>query len=145
MMTTENFEIPNPEVPETFEQLAASRRAWLFDVLKPWCNKATLIELKMAAIEWVNLAGNVDPVKTLWLWSWERFPELVHESLGIDEGYPVEVTLASGECVTGYPDGKRSLDGELYLVRLGPTGAAQAIGPWTIDEIVAVRRVTEMQ
>ncbi len=144
-MTYEAPQPPSPKEPSAFDDLIASRRAWLFGALRPWCQHAPLVQLRMAQLEWVNLAGNADVTKTLWLWAWERFPELVHESLGIDEGYPVEVTLASGECVTGYPDGKRSLDGELYLVRLGRTGAAQTIGPWTIDEIVAVRRVTEMQ
>ena len=78
----------------TFADLVASRKAWLAEVLQPWCLAAAQKDLRLAELEWVDIAGKVDPHKTLWFWAWSRFPDLVHAELaGIDETRRVTVAL----------------------------------------------------
>ncbi len=62
---------------ETFEQLAASRRQWINDVLMPWGRQASLRDLREAEHDWMNIAGRVDPAMTLYTWAWSRFPAAV--------------------------------------------------------------------
>ena len=99
---------------QTFADLVASRKAWLADVLTPWCRQAALADLRRAELEWVDIAGKVDPEKTLWYWAWSRFPELVNADLmAIDEARRVTVVLRDGRRFTGYPDSRRSKQGQL--------------------------------
>jgi len=129
-------------VPE-FDELASSRRAWIAEVLQPWCRQAPLAELKKAELDWADLAGRVDPLATLWTWAWSRFPVLVHEGLsGVDEAHEVTATLADGSIIRGYPDGRRSLRGELVLLCASPDtpDASAEQGPYSIDVIVDVKR-----
>ncbi|MCA9080733.1 MAG: hypothetical protein KDA58_09255, partial [Planctomycetaceae bacterium] len=58
----------------TFDELVASRRAWNETVLKPWCQSASRKELRLAAQEWLDIAGRAAPEFTLWPWAWSRFP-----------------------------------------------------------------------
>ncbi len=124
-----------------FDELVASRKAWLSDVLQPWCQRASLIALKQAELEWNDIAGKVAPEKTLWPWAWSRFPELVHESLGIEEASEVEVTLHDGRTVSGYPDSRASLHGNLVLWGTdSQSGQPLEHGPFSIEAIETVRR-----
>lgn len=119
-----------------FDDLVASRRAWIDEVLKVWCRTAPLAALKRAELEWADLAGQIDPQATLWTWAWSRFPQLVHEQLpGVDETHEVRVTLKSGAEHVGFPDNRKSKAGRLVLATHG--GEA---GPWSIDEIAGVTR-----
>lgn len=120
-----------------FNELAASRRAWIQEVLVPWCRSARLKDLRRAEHEWGDIAGRVDPDATLWTWAWSRFPELTTEELsGLDETYPISVTLRDGSTHTGYPDARHSVRGTLVL--LGEDG--QPTSPLPIDEIQSVSR-----
>ena len=122
----------------TFDELAASRRKWNAEVLKPWCQQAAQKELKKAELEWDNVAGSVDAEATLWSWAWSRFPQLVHEGLsGVDESHEVTVTLKDGTSVAGYPDGRKSKQGMLVLLCAGATAESE---PHSIDEIATVKR-----
>ncbi len=124
-----------------FDELVASRKAWLSDVLQPWCRRASLIALRQAELEWNDIAGKVAPEKTLWPWAWSRFPELVHESLGIEETSEVEVTLHDGRTVSGYPDSRASQQGQLVLWGTDlPSGQPREHGPFSIEAIATVRR-----
>ena len=126
----------------TFDELAASRRKWIDEVLKPWCQQAAHRELKKAELEWDNLAGSVDAEATLWTWAWSRFPQLVHDGLsGVDESHEVTVTLKDGTSVVGYPDGRKSKQGMLVLLC---AGAATENGPHSIDEIATVIRSAQV-
>lgn len=125
-----------------FDELVASRKAWLNDVLQPWCQRASLLALKQAELEWIDIAGKVTPEKTLWAWAWSRFPELVHESLGIEETSEVEVTLLDGRSVRGYPDSRASQQGKLVLWGTdSATGQPGECGPFSLEEISAVKRL----
>ncbi len=118
----------------SFDELAASRRAWIDDVLQPWCVQANLKDLKAADLEWMDIAGKVDANATLWTWAWSRFPALVHDGIaGVNETLPVRVHLKSGDTAEGYPDGRKSDKGKLVLVSM--SGADEEFGPFTIDEI----------
>lgn len=130
-----------PVVP-TFEFLVASRREWLDAVLKPWCQSAPRAALRLAELEWNDIAGRVAPEKSLWAWAWSRFSDLVHPELnGIDESSAIMVTLKNSETFTGYPDSRRSRDGQLILVIRDPqTGRSSDAGPFSIDEITSVTR-----
>jgi hypothetical protein len=128
----------------TFAELVASRRAWLADVLAPWSRQASVKDLRLAELEWGDIAGKVDPAKTLWYWAWSRFPELVHgELIGIDETREVRVTLRDGRIFEGFPDARKSVQGELVLVgrdQIDPHRSAE-FGPFSLDEIAAVDRI----
>ena len=92
---------------------------------------------------WPDIAGKVDPAKTLWCWAWSRFPGLVNDELqGIDETNPIAVTLRNGHSFTGYPDGRKSTQGQLVLLGRDPQNprATAELGPFEIDEIVTVER-----
>ena len=124
-----------------FDELVASRKAWLSDVLQPWCQRASLLALRQAELEWVDLAGKVTPEKTLWAWAWSRFPDLVHESLGIEETCEVEVTLNDGRTIRGYPDSRASQQGKLVLWGAdSESGQPCEYGPFSLEEIAAVKR-----
>lgn len=126
----------------SFEQLVASRKNWITEVLKPWCQNAPRSELLKAEPEWLDIAGKVSAEKTLWLWAWSRFPEMVHESLGIEETSEVQVTLQDGNVVEGFPDSRKSQQGKLILCGREPDSlASKEFGPYSIDEIVSVRRL----
>lgn len=125
----------------TFAELVGSRKAWLADVLAPWCRAASLKDLRLAELEWVDIAGKVDPEKTLWFWAWSRFPALVHSELaGIDETRPVTVTLKDGPQYTGYPDARQSQQGGLVLLDRDQAHPRRIVehGPFPIDEIATI-------
>lgn len=125
--------------PKTFAELAASRRAWIDGVLKPWSRQACRKDLRLAALEWIDIAGKVDVNKTLWAWAWSRFPEAVHDELGLDETVELSVTLNTGLSVSGFVDARESTDGQLVLLaRDADTGALQQRGPYSIDDIEAI-------
>ena len=134
-------EAPKPsqfEQPvQTFEQLAASRRHWIAQVLRPWCRQATLKQLRQAEVEWLDIAGRVDLNATLWTWAWERFIVLTHPELsGVHETHPVVVNLKDGSVVEGYPDSRKSIRGELIILsRDSVTGTTKDVGPISIDAI----------
>jgi len=122
-----------------FDELVASRRSWIDEVLKPWCRRAPLADLKRAELEWSDLAGRIDPLATLWTWAWGRFPDLVHEQLpGVNETHEVRVTLKNGAEHIGFPDNRRSAAGRLVLATRSGEG-----GPWPIDQIAEVKRIQE--
>jgi len=127
---------------QTFADLVVSRKAWLADVLTPWCVQAPLKDLKLAELEWGDIAGKVDPEKTLWYWAWSRFPALVNADLqSIDEARRVTVTLIDGRTVTGNPDSRKSKQGRLVLVgrNAGDSRRFEEYGPFSIDEIALVK------
>ena len=125
---------------QTFADLVASRKAWLSDVLAPWCAQASVKDLKRAELEWGDIAGKVDPEKTLWFWAWSRFPDLVNGDLAaIDEARKVTVTLRDGRTFTGFPDARQSKQGQLVLVGVG-SGQYEDHGPLSIDEIASIAR-----
>ena len=130
------------DLPGNFAELAASRRAWIEETLIPWCRQAARIDLLQADEEWLDIAGKVAADATLWTWAWSRFSALVHERLpGVNETYPVCVTLRDGREVEGYPDSRRSKQGRLVLLCHDPSdNAYKEQGPFTIDEIADVRR-----
>lgn len=124
-----------------FEDLAASRREWIETVLQPWCRRAVLRDLRLAEMDWENIAGRVDPAATLWTWAWSRFPALVHEGLsGIDETAEICVTLKEGTQFTGFPDARQSTQGRLVLGSRTDRGRHEECGPFPIDEIASVER-----
>jgi heme-degrading monooxygenase HmoA len=125
-----------------FAGLVASRKGWIERQLKPWCRRAKRTDLLLAEHEWSDIAGKVDPEKTLWAWAWSRFPELVHDELGLDESQPVVVTLTDGRCIEGYPDARHSRRGELWLIGHDEAGRLAEHGPYLIDAIFSVRRVS---
>ena len=124
----------------TFDELTASRRKWIEDVLEPWCRAASLGELKKAFAEWGDIAGRVDAEATLWTWAWSRFPELVHEGLaGVNEADGVGVTLKDGREMVGVPDARRSEPGKLLLIPSSP-GDDTEPAPVSIDAIRSVAK-----
>jgi hypothetical protein len=127
----------------TLDELAASRREWIASVLKPWCQAAPHLELRKAELDWQDIAGRIDAESTLWTWAWSRFPSLVHEGLiGVDETHEVRVTLANGTALIGYPDARKSQKGWLVLVSTAADTSGDEPGPFSIDEVVEVERVT---
>lgn len=125
----------------TFDELVASRKRWIDEVLQPWCRQASRKDLMRAAMDWGDIAGRVDENATLWTWAWSRFPALVHEGLaGVNETSPVQVTLKTGESFSGFPDARESTNGQLVLIPLA--GGGQAFGPFSIDDIADVQPVS---
>src|SRR5437868_2170552 len=118
MSDSEFNQLPHSLTPPKafFADLVASRRAWLAEILQPWCRSASRQELLLAEQEWADIAGKVDPEATLWRWAWSRFPELVHEKLGIDESSEVEIVLKNGTVLRGFPDSRQSRGGKLVLL-----------------------------
>lgn len=128
----------------SFEELVAARKNWINEVLRPWCQQASRVDLIKAEPEWVDIAGKVDPDKTLWAWAWSRFPDLVHESLGIEETTEVEVELKDGRKFQGFPDSRKSQRGQLFLFGYDCVAAKSSdFGPFRIDDIDSVRRSVE--
>ena len=131
----------------SFDDLTASRRAWIQDVLRPWCSKASRMDLLKAESEWEDIAGRAAAEQTLWTWAWERFPPLVYEGLtGINETQQVRVTLKNGSTYTGFPDGRRSERGQLFLLSAGDMGTSSTndldqAGPFSIDNVESVEAV----
>ena len=126
----------------TFDELVASRKAWLSEVLQPWCRSASLIALRQAELEWIDIAGKVAPEQTLWPWAWSRFPHLVHESLGIEETAEVEVTLHDGRTVRGFPDARASQQGKLVLWGANESDEEpHELGPFSVEQIATVKRL----
>jgi len=133
--------LPERLTVANFDELVASRKAWIADVLQPWCRSATLLALKQAEQEWLDIAGKVAPEKTLWPWAWGRFPDLVHETLGIEETTEVEVTLLDGRTIVGYPDARASQQGKLVLWGSDPPETEpRELGPFSIEQIRNVHR-----
>jgi len=126
----------------TFAELVTSRKTWLTDFLEPWCRSAARKELLLAELEWIDIAGKVDVEKTLWRWAWSRFPDLIHESLGIEETTEVVVTLRDGREIRGYPDSRQSLRGMLVILTSTDTGRFTDAGPISLDDILAINRVS---
>ena len=125
----------------SFEVLVASRKDWIEQVLKPWCQTAAKTELLKADVEWLDIAGKVPPEKTLWVWAWSRFPELVHESLGIEETSEVEVRLNDGRVIVGFPDSRLSVRGNLFIWGAETPGAPSGqMGPYSIDHVISVKK-----
>ncbi len=125
----------------SFEELVSARKEWINTVLRPWCQRSRRADLLKAEPDWLDIAGKISPDKTLWLWAWSRFPELIHESLGIEETSPVTVELHDGRRFRGFPDARKSLRGQLFIWSSDEgTEIAGEIGPFSIDEITAVRR-----
>ncbi len=126
-----------------FDELVASRKAWIAEILQPWCRTATLAALKQAELEWLDIAGKVAAEKTLWPWAWSRFPDLVHEALGIEETTEVEVELQDGRTVRGFPDSRASQQGQLILWGSEtPDIEPRELGPFSIERITGVRRIS---
>lgn len=140
MMTPEAEFVPSngSAAQPTFAHLVTSRKEWLEGQLKPWCQRARQRDLLLAEQEWIDLAGKVDPEKTLWAWAWNRFPDLVHAELGIDESHEILVTFTSGETCQGYADARRSHQGKLYLIR---SADRADVGPFLIDDVQAVTKL----
>lgn len=125
----------------SFADLADSRKAWIHETLRQWCQQARRNDLLQAEHEWVDIAGKADPVKTLWAWAWSRFPQLVHADMGIDESAEVQVTLQQGTSFRGYPDARKSQQGQLVLYGADVTGAWQYGEPLSIDDVMQVQRI----
>jgi len=126
----------NNSSPDTFADLVNSRKAWLDDVLKPWCENACRKDLRLVELEWTDIAGKVDPAATLWSWAWGRFGVLIHEKLpGIHETNEVAVQLKYGRKVQGYPDNRQSKQGMLVLVQTQGEDAGKESEPISIDDI----------
>lgn len=93
----------------TFLDLAASRRQWIEEVLRPWCMHARSAELHRAEQEWLDVAGRISPDFSLWMWAWSRYPGLVIADLWrIDEAVELQIELADGRAVTGFADTRQS-------------------------------------
>ncbi len=126
---------------ETFEQLAASRRGWIEQILRVWCQQASLKDLRKAEQEWFDIAGRADANATLWTWAWERFPAIVHPDLpGVHETHLMDVHLRDGSRLSGFPDARQSLRGMLVLVGTNVDGSMMTHGAVSIDQIANVRQ-----
>ena len=124
----------------TFEELLASRRDWIEQVLKPWCTQASLEDLEHAEADWEDMAGCVDPASTLWVWAWSRFREMIHKELNnIDETSEVEITLQDGTKLVGFPDANQ---GQLVLMSISAAVSRKIVknGPYSIDHISSVTK-----
>ena len=136
--------ISDPNAPDLspFHELTASRRAWIQDVLIPWCRTANVPSLLKAEMDWGDIAGRVEPQFSLWLWAWSRFPVLYVEGLrGLDECFLVRVTLTDGSQHEGYPDSRASSRAMLVLADR-EDGKPVERGPFRLDQVQSVERVT---
>ena len=125
----------------TFDELAASRRDWIQSVLREWCRRASVKELRKAELEWFDLAGRADAGGTLWKWAWERFPEAVHADMpGLNETYELLVELRDGRSLQGYPDARQSIRGQLVLLGRAEDGGLQQLPPLQLDDVAVMRR-----
>ncbi|MFN9824325.1 MAG: hypothetical protein ACK58J_09240 [Planctomyces sp.] len=125
----------------TFDELAASRRDWIQSVLRVWCRRASVKELRKAELEWFDLAGRADAGATLWKWAWERFPEAVHADMpGLNETYELLVELRDGRVLRGYPDARQSIRGQLVLLGRAQEGALQQLPTVQLDDVWGMRR-----
>jgi len=125
------------DLASPFEELVASRKRWIEEVLRPWCRQVSRVALLQAHREWTDIAGKVDPEMTLWLWAWSRFPALYIDGLNrLDETYEVRVTTRGGEVVTGFPNARESEMGRLVLVN--ETRSPVLL---SLDDIADVERV----
>jgi hypothetical protein len=129
------------ETGHTFADLVAARKAWIETVLQPWSASAKRADLLLAEQEWTDIAGKVDPAKTLWAWAWGRFPSLVHAELGLDEAAEVRVRLRDGREARGYPDARKSQRGLLVLYGRDNAGKYTDLGPFSIDDVAEVARL----
>lgn len=121
----------------TFSELVASRRAWLAEILTPWCRAANRADLLRAEQDWPDIAGKIAPERSLWLWAWSRFPALYVEGLGgLEESWPLRIVLRDGTTLEGYPDNRQSVQGRLVL--LTQTGET---APISIDNISSAERI----
>ena len=128
----------------SFEELAVSRRMWIDDVLVSWCRQAGSKDLIVAELDWVNLAGQVDPKATLWTWAWSRFPVLVHDGLpGLNETNEVRLTLKSGGTVTGFPDNAETRGSRLVLLTKTESGNFAHYDPISIDNVLSAELADE--
>lgn len=127
----------------SFEELVASRKDWIEAVLRPWCARASLTDLRKAHAEWSDIAGRAAPEMTLWTWAWSRFPAIVEEGIhGVSETHEVRVTLRDGAVVVGFPNARNSAMGRLVLLVRSATGRYDAeSGPHSLDEIAGIDRV----
>ena len=142
---TDTIDSETPATPQSFEDLAVSRRAWIDDVLHPWAKQATRKQLLQASAEWLDIAGKVDQDATLWTWAWERFPVLTHPELsGVNETQEVTITLTNGDQHTGYPDSRATKTAQLILLcRNAQTGQTSAEGPFSIDDVADVKSILD--
>jgi hypothetical protein len=123
----------------TFADLVASRRAWLADVLIPWCRVASRADLLRAEQEWTDIAGKIAPERSLWLWAWSRFPAIYVEGLGgLEESWPVRIVRRDGQVIEGFPDNRSSGRGQLVVqTRAGATE------PMSLDDIASIDRIND--
>ena len=122
----------------TFDSLTASRRDWIENTLRPWCQQASLKDLRCAEKEWFDIAGRADMQATLWTWAWERFPDLVHPELaGVNETHEVIVELIDGTTHRGFPDNRSSRRGSLLLI----SSDSADLPATDIDHVRSVRRI----
>lgn len=125
----------------TFDELAASRRDWIQSVLREWCRRASVKELRKAELEWFDLAGRAHAGATLWKWAWERFPEAVHADMpGLNETYELLVALRDGRSLRGYPDARQSIRGQLVVLGRADDGVLQQLPAVQLDDVVSMRR-----
>ena len=60
----------------------------------------------------------------------------------VGENIQVQVTLKDGTVVQGFPDSRESLRGTLVLVPCGTeSGEPNVLGPYSVDDVVAVQNV----
>ena len=129
---------------DSFAELVLARKEWINTILKPWCQRAIRVDLLKAETEWLDIAGKVPPEKTLWVWAWSRFPQLVHDNLGIEETSEIEAILTDGRTIRGFPDSRKSQHGQLMIWGCDPvSGLPSDLGPYSIDQIAAVRRLPD--
>lgn len=140
-MTSADQKETTPLKP-TFDDLVASRRAWIDNVLQPWAVQASRKELRKAEAEWLDIAGRADAESTLWTWAWSRHADLVYEgTTGVNETNEVEVRLKTGEVHRGFPDGRQSTHGQLVLLKTENAESGNALaGPFNVDDIESASR-----
>lgn len=122
-----------------FVSLVESRKHWIQHVLRPWCRFASVAELRLAALNWGDLAGQISPEATLWPWAWERFEGVIHTELGFDESRQWNVSLCNGSEVSGYINGRLSRGEQIVLVyRDCHSQELTTTSPISLDEISSI-------